>query len=137
MRFVVLRHVPPRDKPHFDLMLEDSSGLLRTWRCDRLPDAAWQAVTPLSEHRDVYLRYQGPVLGRGWVRRVECGNCRIVADREVVVRAILRSGQGCGVLEIERNRDSPTGWRCRRTQSSMNVNSPMERSRSWEASDDC
>lgn len=115
MRFAVLQHFPPRQEAHFDLLFEDESGSLRTWRCERAPDACWQPIEPLGLHRAVYLGYQGPIVGRGWVRRVERGSYRVMADLADVVRAIVRTPRGSALLEIENSKHLGAGWRCRRT----------------------
>ena len=73
LRYVVLRHVG-HDRPHFDLMLERDGGSLRTFRVEKWPVTGRQELTPLADHRRVYLGYEGPVSGgRGSVRRVEAG----------------------------------------------------------------
>jgi hypothetical protein len=72
-RFVILEH----DHPflHWDLMLEAGS-VLQTWRL-ALPPVAGHLIpaTYLSEHRLMYLDYEGPVSGgRGRVVRWDSGS---------------------------------------------------------------
>ena len=78
LRFVVLRH-EQIDSPHFDLMFETSAGsALTTWRSERWPVDRPTVLTRLGEHRRAYLDYEGTVSdGRGMVRRVARGTCRI------------------------------------------------------------
>ena len=71
-RFVILTHDHPF--PHWDLMLE-SGDRLRTWRllAEPAPDFAVPAER-LSDHRLMYLDYEGPVSGdRGHVTRWDAG----------------------------------------------------------------
>ncbi len=71
-RFVILEH----DHPllHWDLMLE-AGPVLQTWRLASLPTAGpIIPATYLSEHRLMYLDYEGPVGGgRGRVMRWDSG----------------------------------------------------------------
>jgi hypothetical protein len=77
-RYVVLRH-EGIEQPHLDLMFETSEGSkLRTWRSPSWPPALADELTELGEHRAEYLDYEGPLTrGRGYVRRVARGTCRI------------------------------------------------------------
>jgi hypothetical protein len=60
-------------------------GLL-TWRADHWPLADGTRLTLLGEHRRAYLAYEGPVSGgRGEVRRVAEGRCRLERREEWVV----------------------------------------------------
>lgn len=114
MRFAILRHLTAAGD-HYDLLFEVPEGGLRTWRCERLPDAGWQTAEALGRHRDVYLNYEGPVVGRGWVRQIERGRYRVAADRSGVFRVLVFSPCRTGLLEIEQDptRDREVGWRCR------------------------
>lgn len=80
-RFVLLEHDYPQ--LHWDFMLEDGDRLL-TWKL--LEDPAVLVFQQLklsgvsvksalaSDHRLVYLGYEGPVSGgRGWVKRFDYG----------------------------------------------------------------
>ena len=81
LRYVVLHHVG-HGPPHFDLMLErDADGPLRTFRVAAWPVVGRQAVVPLTDHRRVYLTFEGDVSGgRGRVWRVEGGSVAIASD---------------------------------------------------------
>ncbi len=82
-RFAVLRHTLPNEElrsSHWDLLLEQPSV-----RSDRLitfevpvPPEEWGTATiarQLSDHRNIYLDYEGPVSGnRGTVKRVLDGS---------------------------------------------------------------
>ncbi len=79
---------------HYDLMLSPpESGLLWTWAIavnplDRgLPLEC--EVERLSDHRRVYLEYEGPISGdRGQVQQVATGSFEVIAwsDQQVAVR---------------------------------------------------
>jgi hypothetical protein len=112
VRFVILRHATPPGG-HYDLMFEQPGGMLRTWRLDRLPGRGWGRAVPLALHRPVYLHYEGPIWGRGWVRREFVGEYREAAACEGAFRAILFSDRLRGVLELERDSSPGGGWRCR------------------------
>ncbi len=90
-RFAILRHegVPG---PHFDLLVDvDGVALLATWRCDAWPITAPLILLRQSDHRRIYLDYEGPISGnRGQVRRVDGGPCCVAelsADHWQVARA--------------------------------------------------
>jgi hypothetical protein len=78
LRFVVLYH-DGIDAPHFDLMLETSSGsALATWRSPAWPITESLALEQLANHRREYLDYEGEISGgRGSVRRIAAGTYRI------------------------------------------------------------
>jgi hypothetical protein len=93
-RFVILEH----DHPvlHWDLMLE-ADGILRTWRLAQspLPSSGVIEATPLSDHRLMYLDYEGPVGGdRGTVKRWDVGDYEMLAE----------STQASMILEMKGNR---------------------------------
>jgi hypothetical protein len=55
---------------HFDLLLEQTDSLA-TWEIPQWPPRSYQAVRQLSDHRRIYLDYEGPLAeDRGHVRRV-------------------------------------------------------------------
>jgi len=74
-RFVILHHLAPTGE-HWDLMLEERDHLA-TWQM--LSEPAQRGACPIeciriSDHRKVYLDYQGPISGgRGVVERVDRG----------------------------------------------------------------
>jgi hypothetical protein len=77
-RYVILRHEGIRD-PHFDLMVELAPGaLLLTWRSPDWPIVRETNLVKLTEHRRLYLEYEGEISGgRGTVRRVAEGTCAL------------------------------------------------------------
>ncbi|CAN5184060.1 hypothetical protein BH11PLA2_BH11PLA2_29470 [soil metagenome] len=69
-RFAVLLHDWP--SPHYDLLLE-ADGVLKTWRLAEPPRDGVR-VEPISDHRLLYLDYEGAVSGnRGSVTRFDGG----------------------------------------------------------------
>lgn len=86
--FVLLRH-ETSEGVHWDLMLKDGQSLA-TWQLGQDPTAAGQRLAPdglparrLPDHRLDYLEYEGPVSGnRGYVARVDRGNCELLAREE-------------------------------------------------------
>ena len=78
-QFVLLEHDHP--ELHWDFMLELDDVLL-TWRLDRIPDKAGEiAAVSLSDHRMVYLDYEGPISGnRGSVKRIQSGRYSMTAS---------------------------------------------------------
>lgn len=84
-RFVIQLHATGGGH-HHDLML-DAGEALETWRLNRLPVRLGPhesiPAAALPAHRRAYLTYQGPVKGgRGAVRIVEAGDCRVLARNE-------------------------------------------------------
>jgi hypothetical protein len=72
-RFAILHHDHPF--PHWDFLLENGDAC-RTWRLLESPDAAATeiAAEELSDHRLVYLDYEGSISnGRGNVTRWDGG----------------------------------------------------------------
>lgn len=111
LRFVLLEH-RAADGMHWDLMIEASPDApLRTWRLlhDFRTRVEPICVTPIGDHRRVYLNFEGELSeGRGFVRRVEQGAARwLVEDsNEVCVR--LEGERFGGVLRIRRSQAG--GW---------------------------
>ena len=87
MRYVILEHRQV-GAVHWDFMLEQPGGWLRTWALDDLPaSSGWRLARELPPHRAVYLKYQGPISGsRGWVTRWDEGRYRDCEDRLDLVR---------------------------------------------------
>jgi hypothetical protein len=80
--FVLLEHDAP-DGRHWDFMIQmPGAAKLTSWRLAANPLTAGErpiAVEPIGDHRREYLDYQGEISGgRGSVRRVDRGECRIV-----------------------------------------------------------
>ena len=105
---------------HYDLMLQRAPGeALATWRVagdpselavgDDLPAAR------LADHREAYLTYEGRVSGgRGRVRRIDRGPCRVV--RAVPARWEFRlAGEKCiGPFALVQCGEDPERWTLRR-----------------------
>ena len=100
MRFVILDHLPPTTQQdggtartelqHFDLMFEVAGTPdLTTFAVPQLPRAVGDQVAGkrISDHREKYLTYEGPVSGnRGEVRRVAFGNWEGSLESEIVLQ---------------------------------------------------
>jgi hypothetical protein len=111
-RYVILRH----DWPflHWDLMLEQSSPGLRTWRMlgspDRLVSETSSSGRPveieleaLPDHRTTYLEYEGPVSnGRGTVTRWDSGNYRILSESGTTIQMQFQGERISGPVKIDR-----------------------------------
>ena len=82
LEFVILHH-EGIDPAHFDLMFETYPGSpLTTWRADQWPFDHAATLVQLKDHRHEYLEYEGPLSGgRGYVRRLMRGRCRIELRR--------------------------------------------------------
>lgn len=81
LRYAVLHHtgVP---SPHFDVLIEPRPGApLASWRAPTWPVGLDTAVERISDHRPLYLDFEGEVHGnRGRVARVSGGTCRVEID---------------------------------------------------------
>ena len=85
-RFVLLRHSTAKDQYHWDFLFEESGGC-KTFSASQKPVDEVQrsgtlqsVVTPLSDHRLVYLDYEGPVSNnRGFVKRLDFGTYQTIA----------------------------------------------------------
>jgi hypothetical protein len=110
-RFVVLRHEGV-DPPHYDLMFELSSGgSLATWRSDVWPIVRPTPLVKLDDHRREYLSYEGPLTGgRGFVRRVAGGRCRIERPGETQMRIAFLDQPGGLVLRLRNGDWSACSW---------------------------
>jgi hypothetical protein len=100
-RFVILEH----DHPvlHWDLMLE-TGEILRTWRLAVLPKPKLEIpATYLSEHRRMYLDYEGPVSGnRGRVARWDSGTYSVHEEHDDQLGFVLDGGRLKGTAELIR-----------------------------------
>ncbi|HEX2973251.1 MAG TPA: hypothetical protein VHP11_13030 [Tepidisphaeraceae bacterium] len=100
LRYAVLRHegIP---EPHYDLLFETTAGsVLAAWRAPGWPVGEDGVVTPLPDHRRVYLEYEGPVSGnRGTVRRVAEGHHRVQKSTPGMLVVQLENGR---VLRLRR-----------------------------------
>jgi hypothetical protein len=107
-RFVILEHDHPR--LHWDLMLE-SGSVLRTWRLAAPPSTREPvAAEPLTDHRLLYLDYEGPVGdGRGTVRRWDAGTYSGFARSDDPLEFELEGNTVRGRCRI--SRDGEGRWR--------------------------
>jgi hypothetical protein len=72
-RFAILEHDHPM--LHWDLLLE-AGDVLSAWRLAQPPDESAHSIeaTKITDHRTLYLDYEGPVSGeRGFVKRWDRG----------------------------------------------------------------
>lgn len=101
IRYVVLRHQGVAE-PHFDLMVDAGcGGKLLTWRLRRWPPDGTREAVRLTDHRREYLEYEGEVCGgRGWVQRVEAGECEVELSRDGSCSVRLFRGGGVEVLRL-------------------------------------
>jgi hypothetical protein len=105
-RFAVLEHDWPH--PHLDLLLE-RDGVLKAWRVPPhfTPDVP-TPVTANSDHRLVYLDYEGPLTdGRGGVTRWDGGELGWEAAEEGRLVVRLSGKKLNGMYELVRGE---TGW---------------------------
>ena len=101
-RTVLLRHELADGSWHYDWLLERPAGgaaglvAFRVGeRVDRGP-GTWEAER-IADHRTRYLDYEGPISGgRGSVRRVAAGACRLEEEGEAVLRVRLDLGELSG-----------------------------------------
>lgn len=101
-RFVVLEH--EWNGLHWDLMFE-FQGVLRTWATDDpLTIGNRVQARQLTDHRMIYLDYEGPISGgRGRVRRIDQGSYEAEHWDEHLVTLRLQGHQLDGVLELRRS----------------------------------
>ena len=101
VRYAVLHHVG-HGEPHYDLLIGREDEPLVTFRLPCWPVVSRVEITPLPDHRPLYLTYEGPVSGgRGEVRRVEAGTTGASPEwlreageqRVVVITPLERDGQ--------------------------------------------
>lgn len=111
--FVILAH-SGHGPPHYDLMLRGGQGLA-TWRvavnpADLTEGQATEAE-PLSDHRLVYLTYEGPVSGdRGHVRRIAEGTYRSLVHAADRWQVALQAEAMGGCFELTRREGEPPRW---------------------------
>lgn len=108
---VVLAHEKPGGR-HYDLLIAMPDapvhGPLRAWRIGLAPwdwaAARRIALTPLPDHRRVYLRREGSLgAGRGHVRRVDEGVAIVEVWREHRMLLEMRLAHFRGRVEIGRD----------------------------------
>lgn len=102
--FALLEHAAP-DGLHWDLLIElpDREGLA-TWRLSANPLATGGPVpaTRISDHRRVYLEYEGEVSrGRGSVRRLDRGDCFVLIPEAGRLRLRLAGELLHGEFELD------------------------------------
>jgi hypothetical protein len=94
LQYAILHHEGIAE-PHFDLLFETLPGSeLAAWRSPAWPIEAAVSITRLSEHRRIYLDYEGDLSrGRGRVSRVARGTCRVeIGEGGVWTVTILTGG---------------------------------------------
>lgn len=93
LRYAILAHEGIRD-PHVDLLFETAAGsMLAAWRAPRWPLSTGDPLTPLPDHRPLYLDYEGPLSGqRGAVRRLAAGSHIVVSDQPLLLAVRLDDG---------------------------------------------
>ena len=111
-RFVILRH----DHPflHWDFFLE-CGDVCRTWRLLDSPDVIESAIPaePLTDHRLMYLDYEGPVSGdRGTVRRWDVGTFEWRTNRPDECEVVLQGTIWRGLVRLFRKDEKI--WICER-----------------------
>ena len=104
-RFVIQLHSTDEGS-HYDFMV-DIGQALATWRLDRLPLSLGPddnlPAERLPDHRRDYLSYQGPIGGgRGTVRIIDAGRCRILVRSRDTWRIQLAGRQAQGVFTVRR-----------------------------------
>lgn len=108
---VLLLHELPDGSSHYDWLLSRAGGgSLVTFRLferlDLYPVPAFRAER-LADHREAYLTYEGPIAGgRGRVRRLASGTCRIIEESAERFEAAVRIGSATGVVRGVRGRNS-------------------------------
>ena len=131
-RFVLLRHDCPADylRPsHWDVMFE-AAGALRTWALVELPNE-WVAslggdgcraaanhdqtrieCEELGLHRLDYLSFEGALSDdRGYVRRIEAGQFRVLAESPDMWELQLAGTRLSGRLRLSRSHGDSRYWR--------------------------
>ena len=111
-RFVILRHEVPQSFPrpsHWDFMLEVEDVLL-TWSLPQTPAAdRILPVASLSDHRKVYLDYEGAISGgRGCVRRWDWGDFDWLERTDDQLKVRLRGTRLQGTITMQRTTSSRT-----------------------------
>ncbi|MCX6997812.1 MAG: DUF1353 domain-containing protein [Kiritimatiellaeota bacterium] len=111
-RFALLRHAG-HGPTHFDLLLEQDTALA-TWQFDASPTdfAPGQELrgVRLSDHRRLYLDYEGPVSnGRGQVTRLDGGTCVLREPRPDHLELMLHGRSWQGRFRLERDA-AGDGW---------------------------
>jgi hypothetical protein len=103
-RFVLLEHT--WNGVHWDFMLEVGE-VLRTWAIDAaIVSGQNLTARALSDHRKVYLDYEGPISGdRGSVRRVDAGTFRVLIWEQDHVRVEVSGSQLVGEVDLRRIAD--------------------------------
>lgn len=105
-RFTILKHDKPGE-PHYDLLLE-WGDVLRTWAVASPPEADVAVdAQMLSDHRMIYLDYQGEVSGgRGKVAQWDTGCYEIMeeTDERLVVHLKGKRIELVGTFDAETSR---------------------------------
>jgi hypothetical protein len=93
LRYVVLHHTQIA-QPHYDFLFELEPGsALAAVRCGDWPPNQGTQFERIKNHRRAYLEYEGEISGgRGHVRRVASGTCKVTATHDDVILVALDCG---------------------------------------------
>lgn len=120
MSFVILLH-SGHGADHYDLMVQQGPALA-TWQLAddprTLPVGQSRPAHRLADHRLAYLDYEGPVSrGRGEVRRVLAGLCRIVQCHPTHWKVEMEAPGLAGTYELRQDDTGSDGWTITRLRS--------------------
>lgn len=114
-RFSILTH----DHPflHWDFLLE-AGNACRTWRLLSPPDSHGEVIAEaLSDHRLMYLNYQGPVSGdRGHVSQWDSGSFEWRQNEADAVEVDVAGSRIQGRICVRRTADKSWIWFLERTR---------------------
>ena len=113
MPFVILLHTG-LGPDHYDLMIRHGEALA-TWQLAEDPRTLGpgqsRPARRLGDHRLAYLDYEGPVSrGRGQVRRVLAGLCRLAECYPTRWRAQMEAPGLAGRYELRQDEAGGDGW---------------------------
>lgn len=108
MKFVIHHHTGnPCEEAHYDVMIESIDALF-TWRITEsamkdLLEGKEVSSTRISDHRKVYLTYEGPIsCDRGMVRIMDSGSCTPLYEDNTILRYAIMGNIFCGTLTIQK-----------------------------------
>jgi hypothetical protein len=98
---VLLRHDTADGGSHFDWMIQRGDSLIAFRVHERIDRGCTTfEATPLPDHREEYLRYEGPVSGgRGLVTRIAEGVVGTLRDGPGLLEVHGRLGTAAGTFE--------------------------------------
>jgi hypothetical protein len=110
-RFVVLQHDSAR-AVHWDFLLE-TGEVLRTWALPQTPETGLELTCEaLSDHRLVYLEYEGPIAGdRGSVSRWDRGTYQVREESPGRLVVDMQGQRLAGRVVLREMPDRPGMWR--------------------------